>query len=327
MWYKSLINDIKQYIKLNIIYIFQKYYLFIFILITSCLIHFFIFIVIKVKLLLPQLNNSSTSEIILLIPDNIQNSSIEDLKPIDNLKQTNTNQNNFNAKTDNNISIKNTKIKKQLNNKIINNVKVNNNNLNKKSKTIKPINHNLLYINNSKNKLNNKITNNNLSNSVVKIQNKIINNDLTVHNKQLNASQLLASSNEIISKLNSFTKLNTANLKIKYINHNTKDYKYNAYIEAWRIKIEKIGNLNYPIDSTKHSLYGSLVLDVALNADGNVKEINIVRSSGNKVLDEHAIKIIKIAAPFAKFPHEIQKETDVLHITRTWQFRDGRIIQ
>lgn len=106
----------------------------------------------------------------------------------------------------------------------------------------------------------------------------------------------------------------------KFISASTKEFKYAAYMEAWRAKVERVGNLNYPDEARKENLSGSLILDVALNADGSINEITIRRPSGSKVLDDAAIRIVKLAAPFAPFPKQIREETDILHITRTWQF-------
>lgn len=106
----------------------------------------------------------------------------------------------------------------------------------------------------------------------------------------------------------------------KFISASTKEFKYAAYMEAWRSKVERVGNLNYPDAARKQKLSGSLILDVALNADGSVNEITIRRSSGSKILDDAAIRIVELSSPFAPFPDQIRKETDILHITRTWQF-------
>lgn len=106
----------------------------------------------------------------------------------------------------------------------------------------------------------------------------------------------------------------------KFISASTKEYKYAAYMEAWRAKVERVGNLNYPDAARKRKLTGSLILDVALNADGSVNEITIRRSSGSKILDDAAIRIVELSSPFAPFPDHIRRETDILHITRTWQF-------
>lgn len=108
--------------------------------------------------------------------------------------------------------------------------------------------------------------------------------------------------------------------KRKFISASTREYKYAAYMEAWRAKVERVGNLNYPEEARKRKLTGSLVLAVALNPDGSINDIIVRKSSGHKVLDDSAIRIVKLAAPFAPFPDAILKETDILHITRTWQF-------
>lgn len=101
----------------------------------------------------------------------------------------------------------------------------------------------------------------------------------------------------------------------KTITTSTREPDYARYMEAWRQKVERVGNLNYP-----HGLSGSLLLDVALHPDGNIESIDLRRSSGTPELDRAAIEIVKLAAPFAPFPERIAAETDILHIVRTWQF-------
>ncbi len=106
----------------------------------------------------------------------------------------------------------------------------------------------------------------------------------------------------------------------KFISASTKEYKYAAYMEAWRSKVERVGNLNYPDAARKQKISGSLILDVALNKDGSINEVTIRRSSGYKILDDAAIRIVELASPYSPFPVKIREETDILHITRTWQF-------
>ena len=93
-------------------------------------------------------------------------------------------------------------------------------------------------------------------------------------------------------------------------------------MDAWRAKVERIGNLNYPEEAKRRHLTGSLVLDVALKADGTVASISVLRSSGQKLLDDAAMRIIELASPFAPFTPEMRSETDILHITRTWKFNE-----
>lgn len=110
----------------------------------------------------------------------------------------------------------------------------------------------------------------------------------------------------------------------KWITARTREHKYAAYMEAWRQKVERIGNLNYPDEARRRNLSGNLLLDVALNPDGSINEITLRRSSGERVLDDAAVRIVKLAAPYAKFPDAIREDdVDILHIERTWQFLSG----
>lgn len=113
----------------------------------------------------------------------------------------------------------------------------------------------------------------------------------------------------------------------KFLSASTREFNYAAYMEAWRAKVERVGNLNYPDEARRNRLSGSLVLDVALNADGSVNQITIRRSSGSKVLDDAAVRIVELSSPFAPFPDHIKKETDILHITRTWQFLNNSFLR
>ncbi|MGH8614490.1 MAG: energy transducer TonB [Gammaproteobacteria bacterium] len=106
----------------------------------------------------------------------------------------------------------------------------------------------------------------------------------------------------------------------KFISANTREYKYAAYMEAWRTKVERVGNLNYPDEARARKLAGSLILDVGLRSDGRVVEMTLRRSSGDPILDQAAMRIVELASPFSSFSDDIRSEVDVLHITRTWQF-------
>ena len=105
-----------------------------------------------------------------------------------------------------------------------------------------------------------------------------------------------------------------------FISASTREYKYASYMEAWRAKVERIGNINYPDEARRNKLSGILRMTVALNADGTINEITVDKSSGHQVLDEAAIHIVRLASPYAVFPENIRKDVDILHITRTWKF-------
>ncbi len=96
-----------------------------------------------------------------------------------------------------------------------------------------------------------------------------------------------------------------------------------AYLEAWRRKIEYIGNLNYPAEAKRRKIHGELRLMVAINSDGTLRDMRVLKSSGQRVLDQAAMEIVKLAAPFSTFPPEIKQDTDILEIIRTWRFGKG----
>ena len=102
----------------------------------------------------------------------------------------------------------------------------------------------------------------------------------------------------------------------------TREHRFAQYLEDWRLKIERVGTLNYP-DAARGRLYGSLLLLVSIRADGSLDRVEIQRSSGVKVLDEAAVRIVELAAPFAPFPPDIRTDTDIIEIVRTWTFTNS----
>ncbi len=106
----------------------------------------------------------------------------------------------------------------------------------------------------------------------------------------------------------------------KFLGARTQEYRFASYIDDWRLKVERVGTLNYPQAARDQKIYGSLRLTVSIKADGSVDAIEINLSSGQKVLDEAALRIVQLAAPYAAFPADISKDTDILSITRTWTF-------
>ena len=106
----------------------------------------------------------------------------------------------------------------------------------------------------------------------------------------------------------------------KFISARTKEFKYASYMRDWVAKVERVGELNYPDAARRQNLSGKLIVQVALYPDGSVREITIRKPSGHKTLDDAAVRIVKLAAPFAPFPDDIRAETDILYITRTWVF-------
>lgn len=96
------------------------------------------------------------------------------------------------------------------------------------------------------------------------------------------------------------------------------------YLYNWQQRIETIGNQHYPQSARDKDIFGDLIVVVEVNSDGSLKSVEIRRSSGHKVLDDAALKIVKLASPFAAFPPDMKATTDILQIVRIWQFRKNR---
>lgn len=99
------------------------------------------------------------------------------------------------------------------------------------------------------------------------------------------------------------------------------------YLDNWRRKIERIGNKNYPSQAKTNNVYGNLRLNVAINRDGTVHHVKIEKSSGSKILDDAALRIVRLAAPFKPLTREMAKDTDILQIIRVWRFQPGNLLQ
>jgi protein TonB len=106
----------------------------------------------------------------------------------------------------------------------------------------------------------------------------------------------------------------------EFISANTREYEFAAYMQAWVGKVERVGNLNYPNELRQRGLSGDLLMTVGINQDGSVESINLLRGSGNNDLDQAAMRIVRLAAPYSPLPADIAERVDVLHITRTWRF-------
>ncbi|MBA2690783.1 MAG: energy transducer TonB [Burkholderiales bacterium] len=114
--------------------------------------------------------------------------------------------------------------------------------------------------------------------------------------------------------------------KRTFIGARAAEFRFANYVDQWRQKIERVGNLNYPEEAKAKKIYGRLQLTVAIKSDGTLEKVYVARSSGHPVLDEAAKRIVHLAGPFARFPDDIRRNTDILEITRTWTFsRDDQV--
>lgn len=108
----------------------------------------------------------------------------------------------------------------------------------------------------------------------------------------------------------------------KFVSASTKEYVWAQYLRGWVDRVERVGNLNYPDEARRRRIGGLVVISVGVRRDGSVESTRIIRSSHIPMLDEAALRIVKLSAPFAPLP-ETKENPDVLHVTRTWQFLPG----
>lgn len=108
----------------------------------------------------------------------------------------------------------------------------------------------------------------------------------------------------------------------KFVSASTREYAWANYLRAWVDRAEQIGNLNYPDEARRRRLGGQVVITVGVRRDGSVESTRILRSSGTPLLDEAALRVIQLAAPFPALP-ESKEDIDILQVTRTWSFLPG----
>lgn len=149
--------------------------------------------------------------------------------------------------------------------------------------------------------------------------------DIPLETKSKTAAQLFERSREFARLRAEIKELKQAYQRTPHHTHvtgtNARQYRFASYIEGWRDKVEKMGSLNYPDAAIRDNINGELLLDVAINPDGGIDSIRVLRSSGKAVLDNAAKNIVHMAAPYPPLSREILKDTDVLHISLVWRFR------
>jgi protein TonB len=106
----------------------------------------------------------------------------------------------------------------------------------------------------------------------------------------------------------------------KFVGARTHSVPEAEYLDSWRQRIERVGTANFPDEAKRRGVYGTVMVTVAIRADGTVEKIEIDRSSGSPILDVAVERIVQLAGPFQPFPGALRKEVEVLHITRNWAF-------
>jgi len=110
--------------------------------------------------------------------------------------------------------------------------------------------------------------------------------------------------------------------RTRYLNSSTREFLPATYMRQWINRVERIGNLNYPDQARREKLSGTLILDVVINADGELVKTDLRQSSGHQLLDDAAKRIVQLAAPYSPFPAKLREQADVIHITRSWEFHN-----
>lgn len=113
------------------------------------------------------------------------------------------------------------------------------------------------------------------------------------------------------------------NPKERFLTVNTRQTLFAGYLADWKSKVERVGTLNFPDEAARMKREGGPVLEVALRSDGSVAEILVRESSGDKSLDQAAVRILKLASPFDPFPRELRDRFEILRFAYEWRFLDG----
>lgn len=106
----------------------------------------------------------------------------------------------------------------------------------------------------------------------------------------------------------------------RFLSVNTRQTLFADYLSDWKAKVERVGTLNFPEEERRLSMEGSPVLEVALNSDGSIAEILVRQSSGEKALDQAAIRILRLASPFDPFPKDLRDRYQILRFAYEWRF-------
>lgn len=114
--------------------------------------------------------------------------------------------------------------------------------------------------------------------------------------------------------------------KKKFLTARTHEATSAKYMYRWVEKVERIGNLNYPDAVRRNRLAGAVVMTVGILKNGAIESIIIEESSGQRILDDAAKRIVQLASPFEPLVGRLGEETDILYITRTWDFQSSNSI-
>ena len=154
----------------------------------------------------------------------------------------------------------------------------------------------------------------------------IINVKLANSNQDYLADEAFSSEDDYINNLPSqesgniqASKNTYKSLKVKKLQANSKVSSEEAvYLNLWQRKIESTGDKI--ISENKNYLDGKVQIMATIDVYGNLVNSEILISSGNRLIDDMAINILKESSPFAPFNISMSNEYSVLEIVRDWNF-------
>lgn len=128
---------------------------------------------------------------------------------------------------------------------------------------------------------------------------------------------------DLVGRIDSQTQVQGEAAREMLVSANTRESRVAPYLSSWKRRVEQVGTLNFPRQVQRRTDAASPVLEVAIGADGQLREAVIRRSSGYRDLDQAAIDILRAAGPFQPFPDSLRSEYDVLRFAYEWHFTEG----
>jgi len=119
------------------------------------------------------------------------------------------------------------------------------------------------------------------------------------------------------------TRITAAGEREYFISVNARESVFAEYLAAWKARMERLGTLNYPTIAGRQG--GNPVLEVALDADGRLREVRVTHGSGHGALDQAAIDLVRLGSPYDPFPAAVRAQFDVLRFAYEWRFIEDRV--
>ncbi|MFU8822303.1 MAG: energy transducer TonB family protein [Gammaproteobacteria bacterium] len=118
------------------------------------------------------------------------------------------------------------------------------------------------------------------------------------------------------------TRVTASGEREHFVSVNARESVFAEYLAGWKARMERLGTLNYPTSAGQRA--GNPVLEVAVGADGKLREVRVTRGSGNAALDRAAMDLVRLASPYDPFPATLRAQFDVLRFAYEWRFIEGR---